>query len=675
MPSLLIGVAILCLVLGGVAVPGGDPSATSPPSPNAASQTAPHLPATLGAAVRPFASTTTAAGGLSWTEAPGPTVSAQGWGFDYLRAAYDAAAGYLVAYGPTDHGPNDSWDITDCEDSTWAFEGGRWTNLLVSGPTPTRCASMVGYDPGDGSVVLYGGWYGANYTHLHDTWTFSDGAWTEANSLVSPNISGTFVSDPALGCALFFGGPTWEFCHGQWSELLASGPPYDPSLAPSLTYDGSTGCVLLLTQMPLTEWENETWEYCGGASWTQLLIPPPAIVGDGTLAWDPELQGDVLFGGAVASPSGPTPVVFTNETWLFRAGAWSQLNLTGPSPRDYPVVAFDPTIGRLIMTSGWLGTGDTGTRWGNDTWYLGFPPEDLRLSATDSPSAICSQLNPGCQAFATESRITLTVTVGLANATNETGLATMGSAAVYGPYEWVDLPSLTYIPRGSIALAPAPDATETCSAVTYVDSPPCTTNATPGTIAGQATLTWAWGTNASQPALGIGDVWSVSFLVVATGPPFTTVPVDACVTAGCLAAGSGSVGGRSSDLQFTPFGNRTFDNDSVPLVTLQVVVEATPTPPPSSAPPAGPPGVGAPLPAPVSPTPVATPVMVPPTALTATTPTASISLLSVAAGILSAGVTGTLIRARPTRMKVGIRASSGRGSRRETRAPANRGSD
>lgn len=664
------GVAIAVVVTGLVLMSGLTPAETSAVSaPPVARSLYPVATAGVDGAAR---SSTSGAAGVVWAEVPSATVSSSGWGIDSWHVTYDAAAGYLLAYGPTDAGDRGEMGYTACADTTWAYVGGHWTNLSVPGPTPARCASMLGYDPGDGSVVLYGGWYG-NYVTLHDTWTFRDDAWTEADSLANPNIPGTLVSDPALGCALLFGGPTWEFCDGQWSELLSSGPTYDPDSS-TLAFDDGTGCVLLLTEIPDgNSVANQTWEYCGVGNWTQLSTPPPDVLGDGALAWDPELQGVVLFGGVIAADSGS--VAFANETWIFRSGQWTELPLPGPQPRIDAAMAFDPSAGGLVMSGGWLGTGDQGLGWANDTWVLAFPPEDLRITATASPTAICSQENPDCPAFATESRVSLMVTGVPANPANETGLGAPVGTAVYGPYEWVDLPSLAFVPYGSIDLASAPDPTETCATQAFAEAAPCSTNATLGAIGTRTTLTWAWATNESQPPLMMGDTWTMTFLVIATGPPFSTVPVDACITPGCLAAGSAEIDGSFSALEFTPDGNTTMDVDSAPLAMVQVVVLPPTSTPPSSAPPSAPPAGGSPLPAPSTPAPVSLPVPTHSTVLPSGAQPSSVSPTAVAGGILAIGVAGVFLRADPIRHRMAMRVGRIPGKTDRVRPPPTRGED
>jgi hypothetical protein len=184
-------------------------------------------------------------------------------------------------------------------------------------------------------------------------------------------------------------------------------------------------------------------------------------------------------------------------------------------------------------------------------------------------------------------------------------------------------------------------------------------------------LGWNFSTNASQNHLNVGDRWSASFNVVATGPPYGPIPVDACITLACRAAGSGPVGNWFTSASLRP---QTGGHDGIAqdysFPDAQVWVEyglpvvGNPTLPP--APPA-PPGTA---PIVVGP---AVPVISP--ALTAANVGVSnISLQATTAGFLGAGFVKVGMKNRPIALKVAARSGPVRSkfedSQRADSAPA-----
>ncbi|HUI38613.1 MAG TPA: PKD domain-containing protein [Thermoplasmata archaeon] len=84
---------------------------------------------------------------------------------------------------------------------------------------------------------------------------------------------------------------------------------------------------------------NQTWVYAHG-SWFNDTIPsdaPPARQ-SAAMDFDANMQGVLMFGG-----EGGNSTLF-NDTWLFRAGTWTNLSFVGggPAPRFGASLAFDP---------------------------------------------------------------------------------------------------------------------------------------------------------------------------------------------------------------------------------------------------------------------------------------------------------------------------------------------
>ncbi|MCI4337163.1 MAG: kelch motif-containing protein [Thermoplasmata archaeon] len=562
-------------------------------------------------------------------------------------------------------------------------------NLSIPGP-PERCAALIGYDAAAGYVVLFGG-YNFFTGQLNDTWAFQEGSWTEVNSLPQPNATfedvDSMIYDPELGCMLLVGlaakvvnnvelsqsYPTWEFCNGQWSVAVSNGPVLLPcvGVGPTRGYDGTDGCAILLTLGP-DGWgdggtTNYTWEYCPGGNWSVVSATLPVDQWGGGLTWDPEFSGAVLFGGI--GTAGATNGDL-NETWLFSGGRWTQLAITGPPGRAGGILTFDTQANALVLTGGYAPNGEGCGGSCNDTWELVTPPEDVAVSIAVAPSEICALSEPDCSAFTTTARVSVQLTVGPANATNESGIAATGGRAVYGPYKWADAPNLTFVPYGSVQLASRPGVREQCVDVS-TGSSICPTSPLIRLVGARPSLLWTWSPSATNDSLRIGDVWSVPFNVSASGPPFAQVPVDACVTVGCGHAGSAEWGGAFSAIQFVPAVNGSIVLDSWPVGTVQVLN----TPPTYSSPSpvaAGPPpATGAPLPAPVGPAPV--PVVVPIASAPAVAVSVAPSFTAAAAGILAGGGVRILLRPRSTGQALLARVS-GKGTGKRV-APRIRGMD
>lgn len=87
------------------------------------------------------------------------------------------------------------------------------------------------------------------------------------------------------------------------------------------------------------------------------------------MAYDPENHGIIMFGGATYTPTADgSNSASLGDTWLWNGTAWSQLNVTGPSPRSASVGAYD-SARHVIVLFGGSGPGGVGpAKLFNDTW-------------------------------------------------------------------------------------------------------------------------------------------------------------------------------------------------------------------------------------------------------------------------------------------------------------------
>ena len=156
---------------------------------------------------------------------------------------------------------------------------------------------------------------------------------------------------------------------------------------------------------------------------------------------------------------------------------------------------------------------------------------------------------------------------------------------------------------------------------------------------------WNWSAITSENEMMGGDTWIASFWVMAAGPPYATVPVDACTTAGCALGGSHALGGAFTAATYVPATNVTEVVQSFPLATL--TVESPPYVAPPAALPAPPPTV--PPPALLAPAPL--PVLAS-IGVGAQVGVASLSLQAAAAGFIAAGFTAISVKNRPLSIQV-----------------------
>jgi hypothetical protein len=211
-------------------------------------------------------------------------------------------------------------------------------------------------------------------------------------------------------------------------------------------------------------------------------------------------------------------------------------------------------------------------------------------------------------------------------------------------------PIFSFVPFGNIALAPTTSLDVTQQCVRHgLDLKTC---GLPQLInfGGLHYIGWNWSQNKSANVMYIGDSWTASFNVVATGGPFRTVPVDACTTPVCHAGGSTAVNGIYTWASYVPSSNTSIATESFPLATVNVELTAGLGP-----------GIGAPPPPPPVP---------PPFAIAAPAPlpvpqqigvgnnvgVANLSIQAASAGFLGAGFVRVQMKNKPIAMRVAAKS-------------------
>ena len=230
-------------------------------------------------------------------------------------------------------------------------------------------------------------------------------------------------------------------------------------------------------------------------------------------------------------------------------------------------------------------------------------------------------------------------------------------------------PLFEFVPIGNIIVDPNTTFFVTCVSSTGGLAKDCQQKPTILHAGSLAFLGWNWSTNRSHNEMFVGDVWVASFDVMATGPPFATVPVDACTTIGCRAGGSSAIHGVFTSASYTTSAsNATVITQSFPLAQVTVQFTAAVTPVPGApAPPPPPPGILVPiLPA----LPILQPI-----GIGSQVGVANVSLNATAAGLLAAGFMRVGIKNRPIPLKMAAMAGPNIRSKFEQESAARRNSE
>jgi len=156
--------------------------------------------------------------------------------------------------------------------------------------------------------------------------------------------------------------PTWN--------LITSRPPTNPSARSfsTMAYDPVLGGELVFGGTASGTPQKDTYTFINGV-WTQitknLTVSPEARSG-ASLVWDDFDQEMVLFGGQTAKG-------FAANTWIFNATGWwnvTSASTSFPSARGYSSAFYDPTIQKVVLFGGACKCGPKLAPWWtfNDTW-------------------------------------------------------------------------------------------------------------------------------------------------------------------------------------------------------------------------------------------------------------------------------------------------------------------
>ena len=308
------------------------------------------------------------------------------------------------------------WDITTggSKNDLWEWDpaGGSWT-LRLSGseagiPSPRRYASLVADDAKARLELIagfadysYGNSYGSQGTR--EVWEIDAATYacqdrSAPTNVPLPRSNHALAYNPSTGKTYVFGGTDmnqqlfddlWEWDGTTWAEVVTdvrpparsdAGLAYDPVRKSLILYGGQSWDM---TGMSYQTVLGDTWEWNSTTrKWTQLSpkVSPDPLYSHGMVT-DTTHNKILLFAGMssylyylpppVPGPGNKDPM--RNEVWEWDGTSMTWTNRTpivsasAPSPRQYPILAYDETRQKLFVeessTWGYYGNGNPSAFW------------------------------------------------------------------------------------------------------------------------------------------------------------------------------------------------------------------------------------------------------------------------------------------------------------------------
>jgi chitodextrinase len=334
------------------------------------------------------------------TMAPSPRIGAMTW---------DAADGYVLLFGGETN--VDSTTVALLAD-TWTYLNGTWTNItanVVGSPPALVVPGMVYYPPG-GSVILFGGEYN-NQADSDATWSYHSGVWTNLTTSVgtppSPRAVPSMTYDTTTGEIVLLGGAvpggngvndTWVFNNTKWTNVTSLSHLAASTVLALIANDPADSGVLAQGAMSYSASGKQpfypgTFLYSGGV-WTNLtptLAQHPPIVLAGAMNYVSPAEGILLTPGEVINVTG-YEIPISGVTWQYLGGHWKNITQQagpGPAPWVFPATAVDPDDLSVLSFGGEDIDGGTAN---NNMWALSAPPQ-LNLSAAPTRADVGTQVN------------------------------------------------------------------------------------------------------------------------------------------------------------------------------------------------------------------------------------------------------------------------------------------
>jgi cysteine-rich repeat protein len=298
--------------------------------------------------------------------------------------AHDSTSARLVLVGGTP-------GAYQAFDDMWQLQGNLWTRVESRTPRRRLAAGMV-YDDARGRIVMYGGVDGfPDGVMLDDTWEYDGHTWQRIRTATSPGgrAGHALVFDSERQRAVLFGGirsnsffdcadDHWEYDGLDWEPVMTSPRPSARGVA-AFAYDPIRGVMVLFGGICAEILLADTWEY-DGVSWSEVVPTgdgaatwPQGRVG-AAMAWDPDRQRIVLFGGKAGDDTN------LDDTWEYDGVGWRLIEgQTAPTPRAGHALLYNAARRGMTVLGG-MGAGATTDTWElrGSTWF--------QVSVTNPPS-------------------------------------------------------------------------------------------------------------------------------------------------------------------------------------------------------------------------------------------------------------------------------------------------
>jgi len=171
-----------------------------------------------------------------------------------------------------------------------------------------------------------------------------------------------------------FGNPeyyvdTWA-CRNGWTKLAPASSPSARS-GPGMVWDGAAENIVLFGGLSSDGTSlNDTWTW-DGSTWTQQFPAASPSPRRTTIAYDDPTRTVVLFGGDSTNNAA------YNDTWTWNGATWTrQSPASAPSARSMASMAYDASVGVVVLFGGSSGPGGRPTIPGHGTGPIG--PQSTR---------------------------------------------------------------------------------------------------------------------------------------------------------------------------------------------------------------------------------------------------------------------------------------------------------
>jgi hypothetical protein len=376
---------------------------------------------------------------------------------------WDAADGYFLMTGGTTASGSvvgDSWSLSlvgpfSDPQAVWTLETP--VAHLSYGAPPARYEAAMAWDDALDAVVLFGGEScGATACRfLGDTWLYDGGYWSElATSEAPPASFGASMDyDPGMGTILLFGGCGVTCPLGETWELAPPGagraPVWHrvfPVIAPparyfaAMAYDAYDSQTVLFggcEGSPGACPTGDTWVFEANRTvWKLVPAPfgapvPEARFGAAAGSLVRSTRVDTTFNGILLF-GGQAEFGMLGDTWNFSGGTWSEIasyNAT-PNPRVFGTLVDNGQGASLLL----IGGCESGQCPAMDIWTFALNPPSPPPPPPPPPAPLIaahplfSSPNPSPWSFTN-----LTETIGVVPALPPPGPARYGMAAAWDP--------------------------------------------------------------------------------------------------------------------------------------------------------------------------------------------------------------------------------------------------